>query len=230
MDVRQVFGTNVRRLRLEKGMSQEEFGFAAEIDRTYVSGVERGLRNPSLILAERFAKGLGVELFELLKSRESGDTVSVSSQTSPYFYWDPTSPGWLLRKAEEGEPISRAEVTRVVKANPDLELDPILFQLMLDTISGTLKGKRGAKANPGAASRQYAAIDLYLYYLMRLKEWRSRAIARGWKRSRGEWGLSEAACELVRRRLGYASFEVVRNLISKAKNRKIRVRYNSEDL
>ncbi|WP_321325437.1 helix-turn-helix transcriptional regulator [uncultured Parasphingorhabdus sp.] len=67
MDVRKVFGTNVRRLRLEKGLSQEEFGFAAGIDRTYVSGIERGLRNPSLVLAEKFAKGLGVELRELLR-------------------------------------------------------------------------------------------------------------------------------------------------------------------
>jgi transcriptional regulator with XRE-family HTH domain len=70
MDVRQVFGTNVRRQRLEKGMSQEEFGFAAGIDRTYVSGVERGLRNPSLLLAERFAKGLDVELYQLLRAGE----------------------------------------------------------------------------------------------------------------------------------------------------------------
>jgi len=70
MDVRQVFGTNVRRLRLEKGMSQEEFGFAAGIDRTYVSGVERGLRNPSPLLAERFAKGLDVELYQLLRAGE----------------------------------------------------------------------------------------------------------------------------------------------------------------
>lgn len=66
MDVRQVFGTNVRRLRLEKDMSQEEFGFAAGIDRTYVSGVERGLRNPSLVLAEKFARGLDVDLYKLL--------------------------------------------------------------------------------------------------------------------------------------------------------------------
>lgn len=71
MDVRQTFGTNVRRLRLERGMSQEEFGFHAGIDRTYVSGVERGLRNPSLILADKFAQGLNVELHELLK-REGG--------------------------------------------------------------------------------------------------------------------------------------------------------------
>lgn len=71
MDVRQVFDTNVRRLRLEKGMSQEEFGFAAGIDRTYVSGVERGLRNPSLLLAAKFARGLDIELFQLLRPGES---------------------------------------------------------------------------------------------------------------------------------------------------------------
>ena len=70
MDVRHVFGTNVRRLRLEKGMSQEEFGFSAGIDRTYVSGVERGFRNPSLLLAEKFAKGLEVELYQLLRPRD----------------------------------------------------------------------------------------------------------------------------------------------------------------
>lgn len=72
MDARQVFGTNVRRLRLEKGLSQEEFGFVAGIDRTYVSGVERGLRNPTLLLAEKFAHGLGVELDELLRRSVKG--------------------------------------------------------------------------------------------------------------------------------------------------------------
>lgn len=72
MDVRQLFGTNVRRLRLEKGLSQEEFGFVAGIDRTYVSGVERGLRNPTIVLAEKFAHGLGVELDELLRRPAKG--------------------------------------------------------------------------------------------------------------------------------------------------------------
>ena len=66
MDVRQVFGANVRRIRQERGLSQEDFGFAAGIDRTYVSGVERGIRNPSLVLAAKFAKGLDVPLHVLL--------------------------------------------------------------------------------------------------------------------------------------------------------------------
>lgn len=67
MDVRQVFGANVRRIRLERGLSQEGFGFVSGIDRTYVSGVERGIRNPSLVLAAKFAEGLGVPLNLLLK-------------------------------------------------------------------------------------------------------------------------------------------------------------------
>ena len=66
MDVRQVFGANVRRIPLERGLSQEDFGFVSGIDRTYVSGVERGIRNPSLMLAAKFAKGLGVPLHVLL--------------------------------------------------------------------------------------------------------------------------------------------------------------------
>ena len=66
MDVRQVFGANVRRIRLERGLSQEGFGFVSGIDRTYVSGVERGVHNPSLVLAAKFADGLGVPLNVLL--------------------------------------------------------------------------------------------------------------------------------------------------------------------
>src|SRR6476620_6958248 len=113
----------------------------------------------------------------------------MSSKTSPYYEWDPCSPGWLLRKAREGEPISRIEVERIAQANPDMELDPVLFDVMAGALSGRLKGKRGAKAKLGPAARQYAAIELYCHYLVLLKVWRERAIARGWKRSQGEWGL-----------------------------------------
>ena len=70
MDVRQLFGTNVRRLRQARGLSQEQFGFAAGIDRTYVSGVERGIRNPSLVLAQKFADALEVPLALLLDETE----------------------------------------------------------------------------------------------------------------------------------------------------------------
>ena len=60
-------GKNVRRLRLQKGMTQEELAFEAEIDLTYVGGIERGRRNPSLMVLVRIAKALGVQPPQLLE-------------------------------------------------------------------------------------------------------------------------------------------------------------------
>jgi transcriptional regulator with XRE-family HTH domain len=60
MDVRQRLAANLRRLRHEKGWSQEEFAFQAGIHRTYVSDLERGARNPTITVVERLAMPLGV--------------------------------------------------------------------------------------------------------------------------------------------------------------------------
>jgi transcriptional regulator with XRE-family HTH domain len=62
-----IVGKNVRRLRLQKGLTQEELAFEAEIDLTYVGGIERGRRNPSLMVLARIAKALGVQLPKLLE-------------------------------------------------------------------------------------------------------------------------------------------------------------------
>ncbi len=61
-----VLGRNVRRLRRQKGMTQEELAFEAEIDLTYMGGIERGRRNPSLLVMVRIAKALSVSLPKLL--------------------------------------------------------------------------------------------------------------------------------------------------------------------
>ena len=60
-------GKNVRRLRLQKGMTQEELAFQAEIDLTYIGGIERGRRNPSLMVLVRIANALGVQPPRLLE-------------------------------------------------------------------------------------------------------------------------------------------------------------------
>jgi transcriptional regulator with XRE-family HTH domain len=62
----QQFGLRVRALRAERGWSQEELGFETELDRTYVSGIERGVRNPTLSVLGRLANGLNVSLSELV--------------------------------------------------------------------------------------------------------------------------------------------------------------------
>ncbi len=66
MDIRKKLGLNIRRLREAKGLSQEEFGFQADIHRTYVSDVERGSRNPTITVVEKFAKALSVSPGRLL--------------------------------------------------------------------------------------------------------------------------------------------------------------------
>lgn len=67
MDVRRRLGLNLKRLRGEKGWSQEKFAFEAEIYRTYISDLERGVRNPTIIIVEKLAASLGVDPSDLLR-------------------------------------------------------------------------------------------------------------------------------------------------------------------
>lgn len=57
---------NVRRLRTEKGWSQERYAFEADIHRTYVSEIERARRNPTVTVIEKLAKPFGVSPGRLL--------------------------------------------------------------------------------------------------------------------------------------------------------------------
>ena len=66
MDIRQRLGRNVRRLREEKGWSQEDYAYRAGIHRTYVSDIERGRRNPTVTIVEKLAVPLEVTASKLL--------------------------------------------------------------------------------------------------------------------------------------------------------------------
>lgn len=63
-----IFGENIKKIREEKGFSQEELANLAEFDRTYISLIERGKRNLSLLNICRFAKALEVKPYELIKN------------------------------------------------------------------------------------------------------------------------------------------------------------------
>lgn len=67
MDWKAIVGANVRRLRIERGLTQEQLAFEAGIDLTYEGGIERGKRNPSLMVMVRMAEALGVPPSEFLK-------------------------------------------------------------------------------------------------------------------------------------------------------------------
>jgi transcriptional regulator with XRE-family HTH domain len=73
MRARKVVSWNIRRLRVEKGLSQEALAGDAEIGRAYISGIERQSRNPSVDVLEKVANTLGVPLMELFREPERGD-------------------------------------------------------------------------------------------------------------------------------------------------------------
>jgi transcriptional regulator with XRE-family HTH domain len=70
-DWQQIVGSNIRKLRIAKGLSQERLAFAAEIDLTYMGGIERGNRNPSLLVLVRIADALGCKPADLLQKSGS---------------------------------------------------------------------------------------------------------------------------------------------------------------
>ncbi|MGE0774635.1 MAG: helix-turn-helix domain-containing protein [Sphingomonadaceae bacterium] len=67
MDIRKRLGNTVRRLRTDKGWSQEDYADRAGIHRTYVSDIERGARNPTITVVEKLAKPFGVSAGSLLE-------------------------------------------------------------------------------------------------------------------------------------------------------------------
>ena len=69
------FGKKVRKARLEKGFSQEELAHEADSNRTYISDVERGERNPSIEFVERTAEALCVKMGDLLDETADGFNV-----------------------------------------------------------------------------------------------------------------------------------------------------------
>ncbi len=61
-------GKRIKSLREVRGMSQEVLAEKSSLHRTYIGGVERGLRNPSLKSLQRIAKGLGVGVVDLFQT------------------------------------------------------------------------------------------------------------------------------------------------------------------
>lgn len=67
MDIKKKFGKNLKRLRLEKGISQESLALLADLDRTYIPSIEKGERNVSITVVEKLANALNVCISEFFK-------------------------------------------------------------------------------------------------------------------------------------------------------------------
>ncbi len=66
------FGDAVRKARTTAGLTQEDLADRAGLDRSYIGGVERGDRNPTLSVIEKIAQGLGITLSELFEYSSKG--------------------------------------------------------------------------------------------------------------------------------------------------------------
>ncbi len=66
-DPKVIFGERVRSFRAKRSLSQEQLADLAELDRTYISGIERGIRNVSLLNIVKIADALDINPSELLK-------------------------------------------------------------------------------------------------------------------------------------------------------------------
>lgn len=71
MDIRKRIGWNIRRLRAARELTQEDFATDSGFDRGYISGLERGVRNPSVLVLERIAKALDVDVAELMDPKQA---------------------------------------------------------------------------------------------------------------------------------------------------------------
>ena len=70
MDAGQVVARNIRRLRVLKGLSQEALAAEAEIDRTYISQLERGIKSPTLNILVKLSSSLRIRASELIRLME----------------------------------------------------------------------------------------------------------------------------------------------------------------
>ena len=67
MDIRRHVGKNLSKIRKDRGLTQEELAFDCELDRTYISGIERGIRNPTVLIIQKIASALKVAPYKLLE-------------------------------------------------------------------------------------------------------------------------------------------------------------------
>ncbi len=65
MEIKKKFGIQVKKFRLERGLSQEALAHQADLDRTYIPSIEKGERNVSITVIEKIAKALKVKITDL---------------------------------------------------------------------------------------------------------------------------------------------------------------------
>ena len=84
MDIREVFARNLRHHRHAAGLSQEELAHRAEIDRTYISALERCVYAAGIDIVDRLARAIGVEAADLLQRTPPEATTGIETASASF--------------------------------------------------------------------------------------------------------------------------------------------------
>jgi hypothetical protein len=136
----------------------------------------------------------------------------MQDRDSPYYQFDPSSVGWLHRRAQNGEQILNADLIRIIEADPKLLSDDTLRDHVLRALKKPLPAKKGRKRKFAKEVEQLYIVATYEYLLPRLKK-RMKRERYGRRKIRGTSGPAELLYELIGKRHGMEP-ESVRNLIS----------------
>ncbi|AZG78393.1 helix-turn-helix domain-containing protein [Methylocystis rosea] len=112
MDIREVLALNLRKCRQAQRLSQEELAHRAEIDRTYISSIERRVYAASIDVVDRLARELGLEAADLLRkpARTARAVVATPSAT------DEGTGRRMVRSNKDGAKTSTKSRTRKIRA------------------------------------------------------------------------------------------------------------------
>jgi transcriptional regulator with XRE-family HTH domain len=80
---RELVGLNLRRLRVDRDISQERLAFDSGVDRSYLGGMERGEENPTVDILDKLAATLAVPIGELFAASESNSTKGLKRGRKP---------------------------------------------------------------------------------------------------------------------------------------------------
>ena len=136
---------------------------------------------------------------------------------SPDYYFHPSSVGWLQLKNGRNELVLNSDLIRIIENDGDLIPDDTLRLLILAGLRGELKAKRGPKRAPDHKVREARAVNLYEGLLPELQKLEQQRKQQGIKKPRGALSPSEEACELIADKLGFATGEAVRNIVSRVR-------------
>lgn len=115
----------------------------------------------------------------------------MTDESSPFYWYDPSSVGWLHRRKRDGLEILNDDLVRILETDAELVPDPLFRDLLVEGLKGRLRAKRGRKKTPLGKLRELYIVAQYDYLLPRLQARHDRNKQRGIRTTRGTRDASD---------------------------------------